>query len=144
MNRCVNDEGFTLIEVMVAIAVVTVGIVGVLTMQTTSISGNAGANRISSASVWASKEIERFIYMKYDDVIFNDIGVAGSGGLNSTTIGADGTKTVESQDGRYNIYWNVADDYPVLNVKTIRVIVTRQDVGLERTVTINYVKSKYD
>jgi len=144
-NFFVSTDGFTLIEVMIAIVVLTIGILGVLSMQTTSIGGNAGANHISTAAVWGSKEIEEIFSINYDDASLNDGGTIGVAGLNVTNApNADGSATMESPDGMYNIYWNVVEDYPIPNVKNIRVIVTRADMGIRRTVTLNYVKAKYE
>ena len=45
-----------------------------------------------------------------------------------------------SPDGLYTIYWNVAVDEPMPNLKTIRVIVTRNFLGMQKQVTLDYCK----
>ena len=139
-----TERGFTLVEVMIAIVVLTIGILALFTLQITSTSGNATANRYSTASVLASKKIEEILGLPYTDASLQDTGVFGLNGLNSNTAAtADGTTTFQYPDGAYTLYWNVADDQPLPNLMTIRVIVYKTDTDQTRSVTMNYVKSKY-
>ena len=125
-----NHQGFTLIEVLVAIVIMAIGILSVITMQLTSIGGNLNANNISVASGWAADRIEQIFSMDYEDPDLNDDDGNGAAGLNTTDGSADGT--ADSPDGFYTIYWNVIDDknpsdLKMPNTKTIRIIVIRKD-----------------
>ena len=71
----------------------------------------------------------------------DDDGVDDGGndfGLSDTGANADGTAT--SPDNNYTIFWNVAVDEPMPNLKTIRVIVTRNYYGLQKQVALDYCK----
>ena len=54
-----SQDGFTLIEVMISIMILTIGILGMMVMQTTAIQGNAKASTMTIASNIAASQIER-------------------------------------------------------------------------------------
>lgn len=157
-----SNKGFTLIEVICAIAILTVGILSLYSLQISSINTNFSANTVTAASTWASDRVEILINRPYscnpfrvnchdlDDVNgdgtgldLNNDGVDDSGGNfgldNNTPATADHSAT--SPDGLYTILWNVAVDTPVPNTKTIRIIVTSMDRGVTKTVSMTYIKS---
>ena len=153
-SHLLNNKGFTLIEALVALFVLTIGILTLNKMQITSIRGNANASGITSSSNWAAAQIEQLLRLNYDDPLLDDgdgdgtdqddapnDGVDDDGddfGLNDIGAGADGTLT--SPDNNYSIFWNVAVDEPMPNLKTIRVIVTRNFYGLQKQVALDYCK----
>jgi len=151
-NNKTHQQGFTLIEVLIAIVIFAIGVLSLITMQTTSIKGNLNSNNISVASGWAADKIEQIFAMDYDDNALRDdekiddippVGATdGSGGLNDITDATADGKAV-SPDGFYTIYWNVADDNIMPNTKTIRIIVLRKDMGVTKSVTMDYLKAKY-
>ncbi|MEW6518818.1 MAG: prepilin-type N-terminal cleavage/methylation domain-containing protein [Thermodesulfobacteriota bacterium] len=149
-----RQSGFTLIEVLIAVAIFTIGILAVNAMQTAAIKGNSSANRITESSSWASDRIETLIGLNYSDADLDDDDGDGTGedanndgtdddggnfGLDDTGANADGTSA--SPDGSYTINWNVAVNYPFPDIKTVNVIIERQDGGTIRTVTMAYMKS---
>jgi type IV pilus modification protein PilV len=156
-----DTGGFTLIEVIIALAILTIGILSVNAMQTMSIRGNKTASDITKASTLATDRIERLINMPYDDV--SDLDGDGNGpdanadgidddggnfGLDDTkpTAAGDATTadyTVISPDGNFTIVWNVSENLPLPNIKTIHVHVTWQVAGTVRSVTVRHTKSKY-
>lgn len=134
-----NQTGFTLIEVLIAVCVLTIGILGANVMQITAISGNSTANRITESTSWASDRVESLLGLDYDDSALNDGDADGDAGLTDTVPGADGNLT--SPDGNYSIYWNVSEDSPFIGVKTINVIITTLEKGITKSVTMTYIKS---
>lgn len=156
-NNFGDCKGFTLIETVVAMVILTIGILALYSMQTTSVRFNATASVLTTSSNWASDRIERLLALDFEDqqlVDDNDStdlapAIAGNGaaGLDDTSATADGRDL--SPDGKYIIYWNVAD-YMTPNpnllsestLKAIRVIVQRNDSGTTRKVVLNYYKQK--
>jgi type IV pilus assembly protein PilV len=59
--------GFSLIEVMIALAIFSIGILAVGTMQVRSTDGNTSARIRTEASVWAQDTIETLMLLPYDD-----------------------------------------------------------------------------
>jgi len=146
-----DEQGFTLIESMVAVGVLVIGIVGVYTMHVATIKGNSAGLAITEMSVAATDFIERLRRLPYDshnngldddgdgqvdetDERFDDRDGDGVAGLNDADpITANADYSQLSGDGRYRIFWNVAEDSPVANMKTVRVIVSTIS-GRSRTV----------
>jgi prepilin-type N-terminal cleavage/methylation domain-containing protein len=150
MEKNNSQNGFTLIEVLIAIALLTIGILGAATMQIASIGGNSLAIRLTSAATWASDTQETLMALPYTapgastptDPMLADDNNNGYAGLDDTdTAGspADGGPVVQ---GDYIIFWNVADNYPINNCKTIRVLVRRNDKGIMKTVTQTFTKMR--
>lgn len=112
MKLVQNENGFTLIEAMIATMVLSVGILTLITMQITSIKGNARARGITTASTWVQDRIEQLIASDYD------------------TIASD---TDTSPDGHYSLSWTVQDDFPTPNAKRIEVMVNYDSIAGPRS-----------
>ena len=119
-----KDKGFTLLEVLIAISIFAIGILGIASMQITAIDGNASARTHTEAARWAADRLERLMALPYDHP---DLDAA-----NNPHQATEG-------EGVYNIEWNIADDTPITNTKTIRVIVTWNARGANRSVSMQHV-----
>ena len=64
-RRKINQCGFTLIEVLVSIAILAIGILAMGSMQIMSIRGNVHANQMTEASIVARDRMERLMAMAY-------------------------------------------------------------------------------
>lgn len=137
------SAGFTLIEVIIALAVLTIGILSVNVMHTVSIRGNATASGITTSANWAADRVERIFSLNYGNDDLKDTDADGSAGLDADVTTATADHNWTSPDGRYTVLWNVAEEYPMPNIKTIHVIVNRSDRGETKTVTFRYKKSRY-
>ncbi len=160
--RPASDKGFTLIEVVVALGVLSLGIISLFLMNSMIIRGNAGANTVSESTTWASDRLERLVSMPYDshnngidDDGDNAVDAAdpsedftdgpgtnnGAGGLGDVPAKNIGDPTlladhfIVSADGLYTVYWNVAENYPDPNMKTISVIVRNKNMDSDLTFT---------
>ena len=130
-----RQSGFTLVEVLIALFIFSVGILGLGAMQLNSIRGNSQARRISEATNVAADQIEKFFALDYDDPDLNDDDGNGSAGLSDITSPDGSTSSV---DGNYQIFWNVAVNYPLADAKTIRVLVRQNNQT--KTVSLETVK----
>ena len=63
--------GYTLIEVLIAIAIFSIGILGVTNMQLRSTSGNTNARIGTEASVWAQDTVETLMLLPYTHTDFD-------------------------------------------------------------------------
>jgi len=149
-----RERGFTLIEIMIAIAVFSIGVLAVASMQTRAVQGNTHANRVTTAATWAQDKVEHCISLPYffpsaptHHPDLNDRNGDGDSGLDDATAG---TADYSEAKGLYTIYWNVAPNCPVDNTKTIRIIVTwsddqmvawDRDIGRRAWPSITYVKA---
>jgi len=85
-------KGFTLVEVLIAIAIFSIGFLAIAAMQITSVKGNSSARRITEATLLAEAQLERLLELPYDH---NDLDPA----LNPH----------QATQSSYTITWNVAD-----------------------------------
>lgn len=105
-----DDRGFTLLEVIVAIAILTFGLLAVASMQIGAIQGNSFAGRVTEGTTWAQDKLEELIALSYDDLNHDDS---------------------PEQQGGYTVAWTVGNG-PVANTKLITVSVTYREKGVAR------------
>lgn len=155
-----DSRGFTLIEALVALGVLTIGILTMYTMQTGSVRGNFRASQISTASTWAMDRMEQFNALDYDDSLLDDKRNDGTGqdangnGVDDDDEGVtvDGIsnfgldqRTATTADhmvtafDRFTLLYNVAVNQPLENMKTIRLIVVRK--GDQQPLVFDYYKA---
>ncbi len=150
-----NNNGFSLLEVLIAIFIFAVGILAVGNMQITSIQGNSFANSLTEASTVAQNKIEELMNVSYSDTALvdtdgdgtnqdtngdgvDDVGTDSSFGLDDmSTATADHSAT----DGRYTILWNIAVDYPITGTKTVRVFIVWNERGTQKTVSMTTIRT---
>ena len=65
-DRVRAQHGFTLLEIMIALAIFAIGILAVSAMQINSINVNAGARMQTEATHLASDAMERLLALPYD------------------------------------------------------------------------------
>ena len=169
MNKLSEQGGFTLIEALIAMAVLTIGILALYTMQITAIQSNSTAGQITKAASAAANQVEAVFAMDYNDLKdldndgtnqdANNDGVDDTGdnfGLGDAGCCQNGNDPfgaavpgctqradycAPGQDG-YAIYWNVADNEPMPETKRITVHVAQVDRGMRRVVSFDYIKAK--
>ncbi|MBW2079018.1 MAG: prepilin-type N-terminal cleavage/methylation domain-containing protein [Deltaproteobacteria bacterium] len=105
-----HQNGFTLIEVLFAVAVFAFGILAVSALQGSAMNGNLIAIHRTEAVNWAQIQMETLLALPYNDVV--------SGG-----------PTVQ---GNYTITWSVTNNSPINNCKLITVTVNYQEKGIAR------------
>lgn len=120
-----KQSGFTLIEALVAVAILSIGIMATAKMQDQSIRGNFISKRINTSVFFASGEIERRAGIAYANATDSDSD--GAGGLFDIGNDADDRITYTQNGHTFNIFVNVAEDDPIDDVKTINVIVTQNN-----------------
>lgn len=119
------EQGFTLIEGLVAIAILSIGIIATARMQDQSIRGNFISKRINTATFFATGEIERRAGIRYANA--TDTDNDGAAGLFDIEGDADDSIVYVQNGHTFNIFINVAEDDPIDDVKTINIIVTQNN-----------------
>ena len=153
-----SNEGLTLLEVLVAIAILSFGLLAVATMQGSSIKGNSQAIGTTEAITLAQDKLEKLMRLPYNDADLTDTDNDGTSqdadddgddddggnfGLDKTVDGAENPIADRSDlsNPRYKLYWNIAVDEPIANVKTIRIIVLWEDRGAKKNATADLMKA---
>ena len=137
-TESMGNRGMTLVEVLCAIAILAFGLLAIATMQASSIKGNAQAIDITEAMTAAQDTMEYLMRLAYNHADLNDDDGDGTAGLNDIT-GCDGS--APAADPRYTVYWNIAENQPIDNVKTVRVIVVWTYKGTQKSATVEFMKA---
>ena len=105
MSRIKDARGFTLLEVMVALVIFTIGLLGLAGMQIMAIKGNSFGQQMTVASTIAQNQLEAMR--------------ESAGSL------SDGNDTVTDQNGiTYTRTWTVTADSPDTNMDTVLITVS--------------------
>jgi type IV pilus assembly protein PilV len=151
MKRKDEGAGFTLLEVIVAISVFTVGLLAVASMQVSAIRGNTLAGGVTEATSWLSDQMEKLMVLPFDHAQLADTDSDGTGqdpdedGIddNGGDFGLeDDTATTADHQavrGRYTLYWNIAVGEEDKETKTINVIVTWTDHGIQKRISMKHI-----
>jgi type IV pilus assembly protein PilV len=110
-NVCGNQPGFTLLEVLIAISILTVGLLGVAQMQIMGIQGNYFSGNTTTALTLAEEKMEDLLGQSYTAV----------------TTGNDANNPIDETGqagGIYTRMWIVADNTPITDTKTVTVNVS--------------------
>jgi type IV pilus modification protein PilV len=119
--------GFTLIEVLIAIVILTVGLLAVGTMQISAIRGNFMSGNTSIALSLASEKMEDLLNRDFNNADLNDT-VTGNNSTLSSTTSVDHQENI-SEEGvvgtgaYYRRIWNIADQSSP-TTKSLMVLVT--------------------
>ena len=105
-QKQISAQGFTLIEVLIALAIFSIGILAVAGMQIQSVSLNATARLQTEATTLAVEKIETLKVLPYDDADLDE-----------------GNNPHQEQAGSYSIVWEVEEALD-LPIKTITITVS--------------------
>ena len=119
-----KNQGFTLIEVLIAMGIFAIGFLALASLQIKSISMNASSRMRTDATTMAVESLERLISLPYDHMELDPA-----------------TNPHLAPAGAYTIEWNVQDDVPVTATKTIVINVTGQN-PYAKPITISFVKGQ--
>jgi len=101
-----KNRGFTLVEIMIAIFILSFALLVMAQMQIMAIRGNAFANKTTTAVTLAQDKIEELKGLSYSSVV----GGSDSSGVHTRT-------------------WTVQNDTPATDLKTVTVNVSWQDTS---------------
>jgi prepilin-type N-terminal cleavage/methylation domain-containing protein len=115
-----TQGGFTLLEILIAMAILSIAFIALAGMQVTATVTNSTSNQLTTGVALAQDKMEKLLSLDYDDNDLLDTNVENNDDLES----ASDTDGHSDQVGVYARTWNVADDLPVAGTKTVMVIVT--------------------
>lgn len=116
-------QGLTLVEVMIALLLFSVGILAVAAMQNVGMAAFASAQRSSANSLQAGDRIEEILSRPYEDPLLVDAD-------NGYNPAAPDHGPIALSSGRGTIEWEVDDDFPVSGSKRITVTIRAPTHGL--------------
>jgi len=89
------ENGFTLIEVMMALAIFSIGVLAVFAMQTNSMGRSSSAVKSNQAGFWAQDIAEKLLRLPYNDARLNTVSSVAGGLIN------------QQIEGPYTVTWAV-------------------------------------
>lgn len=90
--RRADEGGYTLIEILIALSIFSIGMLAVASMQIKSIQTNSFANKVTESTTWAQDKFEDLITLAWNDSAL-----------------AAGTQTETTPEG-FTIQWTVVDE----------------------------------
>ena len=131
-NNIINDKGFTLIEMLIAISIFAIGFLAIASLQISAGKNNRTASEVTAASNIASDRMERLMALPFD----------GNSDLDPVN-----NPHPDSQ-GKYNIQWVVTntdlnadgvDDAKIVNL-TVSWTPYLSGGATQRNVNIDFIK----
>jgi prepilin-type N-terminal cleavage/methylation domain-containing protein len=129
-KRKPGEAGFTMLEVLAAIAILCFGLLAVASMQTGAIQGNYTGRLQTEATTWAQDRLEKLLALPYGHVDLAD--------TNDQYISMPAS--FPDAPDEYDIKYLVDEDYPITDAKLIRVRVQWTDKGFTRENVLTTVK----
>jgi type IV pilus assembly protein PilV len=119
-----SEKGFTLVEVLIAVSIFSVGLLAVAMMLDTAIQYNSSARFITEATEIAHSQMEQLMNSPYDDASLDEA---------SSPYGPNPI-------ANYNVSWTVRENVPMSSMKTISLSVAWNNRGENKSLTINSLK----
>ena len=102
MRDCEN--GFTLLEVVIAIGIFSVGMLAVAALQTRGLAQTTNTREYTEAVIFANSKADELLALAiYTDENYSQVHEKLRAGSQTETVG----------QGRYEVTWNVQDDIPI-------------------------------
>ncbi len=124
-----KDEGFSLIEVMVAIVILTVGLLSLAQMMVLATNSNSLSGRMTSCSALAKEQLERLKATPFytDPVAKTRNPQLNAGGDINSTVGGyfqlyDSSGLPAAGPGAFEVRWQITDvNNPGLPLEMVRI-----------------------
>ena len=120
MSGLRNNKGFTLVEIMIAVFILVIALLGLISVTVMVIKGNSFSKTMTTATTLAEGKMEQL----------KNTGSASKIGYDTL---AGGTDTVESI---YTRTWTVTGNTPAAGMKTAEVKVEWKWQNVDRNVTL--------
>ena len=145
MKEISEQDGFTLIEALMAMMVLTIGILALSTMQIRSIDGNATANSLTSASSVAMDYYERIVNAGYNSTLLATSANPHSAAVELTWPSGVTAVVWSVQEGVVKGTIDIDGDGVVgeadeVGIKAVNLVVNYVDKSTAKALTVTFLK----
>ena len=144
MKSIKREDGFTLLEVILAITILSVGLLAVGSMQASAIRANSMSNDYTASTDKVQDFAEKMYSLNFNTI--TDRTGDGTAGLDDTGADADYTDASNPVNPKYTVYWNVAANMAggtaMTGVNTVRIIVTWQERGVTKSRSFDFLRTR--
>lgn len=134
-----DQNGYTVIEVMIAIAIFSIGILAAWALQTSSTRANTQARNLTLTAACASDRLEQLIQLPYLHADLAAGAHAPNQDLDGIDNNFDGEVDEAGESGPLRVSWLVNDDVPIQQTKAVRVDVSMR----QRTVSVTSYRADF-
>jgi type IV pilus assembly protein PilV len=126
MSRCLIsiEEGFTLIEIMIALVVMSIGLTALAAVQISAIRGNAFSKRMTTAVSIADEKIEQLKSSPYANIL------------------SEPSIQITQSNMNFTMQVTVTANSPLPNSKKVEVVVTWSEGSKSHSVPITTIVSQ--
>jgi len=122
VKRIKREGGFTLVELLISVSILSAGLLALGSMQVSAISGNAYSANVSKGSTLAADRLEKLLALPYTHA---DLSPGAHVDPNPPT-------------GR-TVRWNIVDNAPLLNTRTVTLTVQWTDHAAQKSVSMQRI-----
>ena len=122
MKELNKQSGFTLIEVLIALTIFSVGLLAIAAMQTSAIQMNSTGGRLTEITALGIDRMENLMSLPYTSNWLDPV--------DSSTPDSTGQLHQRQEDG-YTISWDIVQNVPTTNTKSITLTVTGKGKTLQ-------------
>ena len=125
-----NEKGFSLLEVLISIVVLSIGLLGVANMQVVAIRINDNANQMTQATTITQDKVEELMALPFNAAALADATPPG-----------EFTTSNEAKPTGYTVQWQVDDNAD--GTKTVNVNTTWVNTGEPKSFSLSMVRSAF-
>lgn len=141
LNQLINEnKGFTITEVMIALAIFSIGFLAYSGLQISATKSNTKSRWLTQAVTCATDRVEQLLDLPYahaDLTLGTHTLVEDADGIDNNS---DGRIDEPSESGPLNFTWTVTQD-TIPKVKTINIAITWTSPYGQNTMNLEYYKA---
>lgn len=134
-----KSAGFTLLEVLIALVILAVGLLGTILLETTTVTGNSFSRELQTAAILAEDFVEQVQTMEFSDSLIS-AGTHPTTGDISNGWEANPIDEAGNNGGMYSRTWSVADNALIADTKTVSVTVSWVKKNVPHSIVFTTIK----
>jgi len=126
MKKLNKEDGFTLIEVLIALTIFAVGLLAVAAMQNSAILMNSNAGKLTHLSTWGMDKMEELSSLPYFDA----------------DLDPDGNPHSSPPVEGYSVAWTITESFTLIdgNLESSSKNITITVAGKGKSINISFIK----